>query len=96
MKPNVIDYYSITPNHYLYAGPAGLKHFNLLLNILIKDVNNTSIEEINTVMAVILFKGGNKLKTSDRSFRTISSCPVAAKALDLFIRDLYIDQWKND
>ena len=56
-------------------------------------VNNTTIGEGNTVHACVLFKGHNKDKTSDRSYRTISSCPVVAKALDLYIRDLHIDNW---
>ena len=93
MKPNVNDLYSVTPNHYNFAGPAGWKHFYLLLNSLLIDVNNTSIEEINTVYACIIFKGHGKDRSSDRSYRTISTCPVAAKALDLYIRDLNIQKW---
>jgi hypothetical protein len=93
MKQTVNDVFGITVNHYAYAGPSGWKHFNLLLNILLSDINNTTIEEVNTVHACILFKGHKKDKTSDRSYRTISSCPIVAKALDLYIRDLHIDDW---
>ena len=93
MKQTVTDVFGITINHYAYAGPLGWKHFNLLLNILLADVNNTTIEQVNTVHACILFKGHNKDKTSDRSYRTISSCPVVAKALDMYVRDLNIDDW---
>ena len=93
MRPNVNDLYSVTPNHYNFAGPAGWKHFHLLLSTLLSDVNNTSIDEINTVYACIIFKGHGKDKSSDRSYRTISTCPVAAKALDLFIRDLNVKKW---
>ena len=32
LKPNVPDFFSITPNHYLYAGPAGIKHFSVMIN----------------------------------------------------------------
>ena len=96
MKPNVNDFFGITPNHYNYAGPAGWKHFHLLLSSLLHDVNNTSIHEINVVHAIILFKGHKKDKTSDRSYRTISTCPVVAKALDLYIRELFIDEWNLD
>ena len=96
MKPNVNDFFGITPNHYNYAGPAGWKHFHFLLSSLLQDVNNTSINEINVVHAIILFKGNSKDKTSDRSYRTISTCPVIAKALDLYIRDLFIDDWNLD
>ena len=93
LKPNVNDIHSVTPNHYNYAGPAGWKHFHLLLNALLSDVNNTSINEINAVYACIIFKGHGKDKSSDRSYRTISTCPVIAKALDLYIRDLNIQAW---
>ena len=96
MKKNVTDVYGVTINHYYLAGPAGWKHFYLLLNTLLSDVNSTDISEINTVYACILFKGHNKDKCSDRSYRTISSCPVVAKGLDLYIRDLNIDSWNLD
>ena len=96
MKPDVNDFFGVTPNHYKFAGPAGWKHFHLLLEALLNDVNNTTIQEINIVYACVLFKGHNKDKTSDRSYRTISTCPVAAKALDLYIRDLFIDDWNQD
>ena len=93
MKPSVSDVDGLTINHYKYAGPAGWKHFNLLLNSLICDVNNTDIEEVNTAYAVILFKGHKKDRSSDKSYRLISSCPVIAKALDLHIRDAEIKSW---
>ena len=48
------------------------------------------IEEINTAHAIILFKGHKKDQSSEKSYRTISSCPVIAKALDLHIRDCEI------
>ena len=93
MKPNVIDFFSITPNHYLYAGPQGWKHFSLLLNGLLYDVRNVAIDEVNTAYACILFKGHNKDKTLSNSYRTISTCPVVAKALDLYIRDIHLTNW---
>ena len=96
LKSDVNDVYGITPNHYNYAGPAGWLHFHLLLNCLLNDVNNTDIIEVNTAYACILFKGHGKEKTSDRSYRTISTCPVIAKALDLYIRDLNISSWNSD
>ena len=95
LKPTVNDFYSVTPNHYRYAGPIGWRHFHLLLNALISNVNNISIVEVNTVYACILFKGHGKDKTSDRSYCTISSCPVVAKALDLLIRDRHIETWNE-
>ena len=96
MKPDVNDVYGVTVNHFNYAGQAGWKHFYLLLNSLISDVNNTDIEEVNTVYACILFKGHKKDKSSDRSYRTISTCPVLAKALDLYVRDLGIVSWNEN
>ena len=89
MKPNVADYFSITTSHYLNAGPPGWKHFCLLLNILLLKVSNTTISEVNTAYACILFKGHNKDRTLSTTYRTISTCPVVAKALDMFIRKLF-------
>ena len=96
MKPDITDIYGITINHYNNAGPAGWKHFHLLLNCLIGDVNNINLDEINTVYACILFKGHNKERSSDRSYRTISSCPMVAKALDIYVKDMHIESWNED
>ena len=91
IRPNVNDIYSITALHFLNAGDIGVNHFFLLLEALLEDINNIKIEEVNTVHAAILFKGHSKDKTSSRSYRTISTCPLVAKALDIYIRDLNID-----
>ena len=88
IKPAVNDAYSITGDHYTNAGPVGLTHFHLMLNSLIKDINSISLTEVNTVYAMVLFKGHGKDKTSDRSYRTISTCPLVAKGLDLYVRDI--------
>lgn len=96
MKPSVSDFFSVTPDHYNFAGPAGWKHFHLLLNTLASNVNSTTITEISTVYACILFKGHNKNRSSDKSYRTISTCPVVAKALDIFIRDTFIESWNKN
>ena len=93
MKPDVLDFFSVTPYHYLYAGPAGWQHFTLLLNALIYDLSNIDLSEVNRAYACILFKGHGRDKTSSRSYRTISSCPVVAKALDILIRDRHVEQW---
>ena len=95
MKKDVRDFYSITALHYSNAGSEGLEHFNLLLNGIINDVNNATIEELNIAYGLILYKGHGKDKTSDRAYRTISTCPFLAKSLDLYIRDLYLDLWTN-
>ena len=59
------------------------------------NVNLASLEELNTVWACILYKGHGKEKESDRSYRTISTCPMIAKALDMFIGQLYGSCWNN-
>ena len=75
MKANVSDLFSITPAHYLNAGEAGIEHFNFLLNCIIEDVNNATIEELNACYALLLHKGHGKPRTIDKAYRTISSCP---------------------
>ena len=95
MKKQVKDYFSITTLHYINAGHAGVEHFHFLMNCIIDDVNNASIEELNTVYALLLRKGQGKLKTLSSACRTISTCPLLSKALDIYIRDLNIDKWKD-
>ena len=53
------------------------------------------MEELNTAHGLILYKGHKKEKTSDRAYRTISSCPFLAKGLDLYLRDLYQGLWDS-
>ena len=96
MRSNVSDLYNITPSHFINAGPAGCYHFHLLLTALLQDIENTTIEEVNTTYAQILFKGHGKDRTSSRSYRTISTCPVIAKALDMYIHDLCRSYWNSD
>ena len=95
MKKKVGDIFSITALHYLHAGAEGLAHFHFLLNAIISNVNNASLEELNLVLGIILYKGHNKLKTSDRAYRTISTCPFMAKATDLYLRDLFHHHWDS-
>ena len=83
-------------NHFNFAGPSGWRHFHLLINSLIADINNTCIEEINIAYACILFKGHGKEKTSARSYRTISTCPQVAKGLDIYVKELNLDGWNED
>ena len=96
IRPNVNDFHSVTANHFLHAGDIGLYHFFLLLEALLEDISSITIEEDNTVHAAILFKGHSKDKTSASSYRTISTCPLVAKALDIYLRDLNIDTWNAD
>ena len=65
------------------------------MNRIVMEMNNADAKELNTVLALLLHKGHGKLKTSDRSYRTISTCPVLAKALDMYLHDLFIDLWNH-
>ena len=96
MKSSVRDVFSVTPSHYVNAGLAGFKHFHILLNTLLCAVQNTMITDVNLAYAVVLFKGHGKDRSSAKSFRTISTCPVVAKGLDLYLRSLSLDYWNVD
>ena len=93
MKKNVTDIYGITAQHYNYAGQCGIDHLASQLNSILADVRNGTIKELNIALGLIYYKGHQKDKNSDRSYRTISTCPFAAKVLDLYMRDLYQDKW---
>ena len=93
LKTHVVDIFGITAAHYINAGDEGLAHFKTLINCVLSDVNNATTEELNLVLGLILFKGHGKDKTSDRSYRTISTCPLLSKAIDLYLRDLYQESW---
>ena len=95
MKPHVNDFFSITATLYINAGNEGLLHFHFLLNCVIEDVNLSTVDELNVVYALLLHKGHGKVKTSDRSYRTISTCPFISKALDLYLHELYISDWNR-
>ena len=56
MKATVRDFFSITSTHYINAGEEGMKHFNFVLNCVIDNVNNASIEELNNMYALLLHK----------------------------------------
>ena len=43
--------------------------------------------------ALFLHKGHNKEKTLDSSYRTISTCPLIAKGLDIYVRELSLSRW---
>ena len=66
MKKNVSDFFSITALHYTHAGQEGLLHYNSVLNAIIVDVNNATVEELNIAHGIILHKGHGKGKTSNR------------------------------
>ena len=87
VRSEVNDLFSITASHYINAGASGLRHF--MLSALIENIGNSSLQELNDVLAMILYKGHNKDKESDRSYRTISTCPLLGKCLDIYIGQLY-------
>ena len=93
MKAHVNDFYSLTPAHFIHAGESGSEHFNFLLNCIIEDTNNATIEELNSCYALLLHKGHGKERTIDKAYRTISTCPLLSKAIDLYIRDLHKEKW---
>ena len=95
IRKNVNDFFSITALHYIHAGEEGLEHFSLVLNSIIANVNIAGIQELNTIYACVLFKGHGKNRNLDRSYRTISTCPLAAKAIDIYVRELSMADWNK-
>ena len=93
LRTSVMDFFSITSLHFLHLGQQGIFHFVFLLNTIINHINSSSVSELNTIWAIILHKGHNKDPESDRSWRTISCCPLIAKALDTYLVELYGDGW---
>ena len=91
--PDVNDLFSITPRYYINAGVEGARHFFFLMNVIIDNANLFSLPELNSVWAMVLHKGHGKPKDSDRSYRTISTCPLLSKALDKYIGGLYESGW---
>ena len=94
IKPSVIDLFNVSALHYLHGGDPAIRHFQLLINAVLSDVQNYVLSEINTVHAIVLHKGHGKAKTFDRSYRTISSCPFIAKCADKYIGLLEEDNWR--
>ena len=93
LKGDVNDLYSITAKHYTNAGGEGLTRFTFILNLIISNINLSSLDYLNSVWAMILYKGYGKDKESDRSYRTISTCPLVSKALDKYVGGLYESGW---
>ena len=59
LKSSVMDFFSVTSLHFLNLGEEGVLHFVFLLNAIISHINSSSVAELNTVWANILFKGGH-------------------------------------
>ena len=94
IKASVIDLYSVSARHYINGGIPAIKHFQLLLNAVLTDINNYAIAELHAVHAIVLYKSHGKDKTSDRSYRTISSCPFIAKCADKYVGLLENEAWE--
>ena len=95
IKPSVNDFFSLTAAHYQHLGEAGLDHLQFLINAAISDLNHLSVDELNMVWACVLYKGHGKDRTCDRSYRTISTCPLVTKAIDLYLSNLYSKMWRK-
>ena len=95
VRADVNDFYSITANHFINAGQSGIDHHHFILSSVIDNVNLSSIDELNTAWACILYKGHQKDKESDRSYRTISTCPFMAKCADIYVGRLYSGRWNS-
>ena len=95
VKPSVADLHSISALHYINGGDGAIKHFQLILNAVLADIENYALDEINRVYAIILHKGHGKDKSLDRSYRTISSCPFVAKCADKYIGGMSKDNWAS-
>ena len=44
---------------------------------------------------MVLHKGHGKNKESDRSYRTISTCPLVSKALDKYVGSMFESGWAS-
>ena len=58
-------------------------------------VNLAGLEELNSIYAQVLYKGHGKDRQNARSYRTISTCPLLAKALDIYVNELSIHDWNE-
>ena len=95
VRADVNDFYSITANHFINAGQPGIDHHHFILSAIVNNINLSSVDELNTAWACILYKGHQKDKESDRSYRTISTCPFIAKCVDIYIGRLNSGRWNS-
>jgi hypothetical protein len=93
VRANVNDLFSVTANHFINAGAEGLQHFHFLLSFVLSTVSLASIDELNSAWACILYKGHQKDRESDRSYRNISTCPFLAKCADVHVGRMFGPGW---
>ena len=65
------------------------------MNTIIRNINLAGIPELNSIYSIVLYKGHGKDKNDAKSYRTISTCPLIAKALDAHVRSLSIEAWNT-
>ena len=87
LKPHVCDHFNVTALHFINGGPLAIKHFQLLINSAIDNIETTTCHEVNDAHAIVLFKGHGKDRSVASSYRTISSCPFISKLIDFYVRD---------
>ena len=86
----------MTAAHYLNRGDAAtFKHFHFLFNTILDNIEITAADEMNRAHAIILHKSHNKPKNISSSYRTISSCPFLAKAVDMYLGMLSKSDWNS-
>ena len=93
VRAEVNDFFSITANHFINLGTPGFEHFHFLLSTLLSNFSLASIDELNSAWACILYKGHQKDRESDRSYRNISTCPFLAKCADIYVGQLFNEGW---
>ena len=96
LRPHVCDHFNVSALHFINGGPHAIHHFQLLINSAIRNIETTTAHEMNDAHAIILYKGHMKDKSLAGSYRSISSCPFLAKALDFYVRELSIGEWNDD
>ena len=67
--------------------------FFFILRSIIRNINLSGLDELNTIFACVLYKGHGKSR--EETHHTISTCPLIVKALDLYVRDLCLNEWNN-
>ena len=82
LKPHVCDHFNVSALHFINGGPHAIKHFQMLFNSAIYNIENTSCHNMNDAHAIVLFKGHKKDRSLTSSYSTISSCPFLAKSID--------------
>ena len=96
LKPQVCDHFNVSALHFINGGPHAIKHFQMLFNSALSNIDNTTCQELNDAHAIVLFKGHKKDRSLASSYRSISSCPFLAKAIDFYCRELSIQEWNED